>query len=100
MPKPSWENMSVYFSENDFAVIAQILTPDGIITVNGIYDDAIYIRDIGEADMTQSQPRFICATEEVLNAQRGMSVTIDNKTHKIIDVTADGTGLSTMMLSK
>lgn len=99
MPKPSWEDMSVFFNSDEFAIEAIVTTNDGTITIKGIYDDALYIRDIGEADFEQTKPRFVCDTEMTTGIKRDMPISIDGKDAHIIDIIPDGTGLSTIYMS-
>ena len=45
-------------------------------------------------------PKVLCRTEDVLNAAHGDTVTVDSKAYKVIGISPDGTGVTTLTLSE
>jgi hypothetical protein len=51
-------------------------------------------------EIESTAPKVLCRTEDVLNAAHGDTVTVDSKTYKVIGISPDGTGITTLTLSE
>ncbi len=45
-------------------------------------------------------PKVLCRTEDVRNAAHGDTVTVDSKAYKVIGISPDGAGVTTLTLSE
>jgi Phage Head-Tail Attachment len=86
------EDLSPFFSEEDFAVAA---TLNGA-AVTGIFD-APYIEPIGNY-VAGTAPMFTLPTTSASAAAQGQTLVIGATTYKVAGVEPDGTGITTLRL--
>lgn len=104
MPKPSWENLGVFFQQDTaggFATTAVITFCGTNETreVRGIFDDPYLNADLGEYEVDTSAPRFTCAEADVVGVRRGDYLTLDGVTYNIMtDPQSDGAGVAILRL--
>lgn len=96
------EDFDVYFDNEDFAINA-IFTPragtgGGSKDIKGIFDkEFIAVGNVGEVDISATDPVFMCKTSDAINA-RGGTLSINGKTYNIAIDKPDGTGMSMLVL--
>jgi hypothetical protein len=54
----------------------------------------------GGMEYETASPKVLCRTADVLNVAHGDTVTVDAKVYKVIGVSPDGTGITTLTLSE
>lgn len=90
---PAWEDLSGFFSTDDFAVAAVVNGSP----VKGIFDNA-YLEQLGPTPGTQ--PQFVCAADSVPGVAFGATAVIESVTYKVIAAEPDGTGLMLLRLER
>ena len=99
MNAPDWEDVSVFIRE--FATDVTVFNPDGAdLILKGIFDDAFFLSEIGEADMEITEPRLTMTEKDAAHLNKGMAVQVNNIDYHVYQVKPDGTGLVTVKLSK
>jgi len=83
-------------STDDFGTDATI----GSATVKGIFDNNYEAINIATGEITTTGPRFLCRTSDVTSVVQGTIVTINSIDYKAINIEPDGTGMTTIQLSK
>jgi hypothetical protein len=91
---PFTEDLSVFFSTDDFAVAA---TLQGV-AVNGIFDET-YMEPIGNV-VEGRAPIFTCATTAIPAVSQGQTLVIGARTFKVRGVEPDGTGVTRLRLEE
>lgn len=101
MPKPDWEDLSVFFNPSEFADKALILRGgQKVAEVLGIFDDPNQVASLGEFDLENPVPRFTCAAEDVAVVNTGDVVSIDGALFDLMqDPELDGTGVAVLVLA-
>lgn len=94
---PFAEDLSVFFSTDDFAVAA---THNGTTTVNGIFDKLYLETDAGIGGVQGNQPVFVCKAADVSAVAHGDTLAISGTTYKVVGVEPDGTGLVLLRLEE
>jgi len=69
-------------------------------TINGIFDEESEQVNPADGMIETTAPQFECASADVSGASRGDSVTVSGTTYYIIAIQPDGTGMTTLILSK
>lgn len=109
MPKPAWEDLSVFLQTQDFADTAAIQrqAPIGggdvpeVDHVDGIFDDPYMDAQTGEYQMDTREPRFWCQESHVAGVRRGDTAVIDGRTFDIMsEPQSDGTGMAMLKLEE
>lgn len=105
MPKPSWENLDVFLqgdAEGGFAITARIAFADGSDTreITGIFDEPYLNAQLGEYDVDDVQPRFLCKEVDTIGIKRNDELCLsDGRRFYIMTYPQpDGTGMSTLKL--
>ncbi|EBZ1060563.1 hypothetical protein JR388_000182 [Salmonella enterica subsp. enterica serovar Isangi] len=105
MAAPSWEDLSVFFDTDDqggFATVAGLTLCDGSkrdITV--IYDDPYQRTEITDGGGIRGAERsFLAKDTDLVNLAKNCIVTVAGLTLYVRDLDGDGTGLTTVYLSK
>lgn len=106
MPMYSFENdLDTFLSLSDFAQSVQV----GAVTISAIFDDAHYeINDYGnhssiERDLiniSSNSPLLLCKTSDVSGVVQGTRAIVGGVEYCIMDLQADGTGVSRLILQK
>lgn len=106
MAVESAADRAVFFGADDFGVTAT-LTPQlgDAITVNGIFDNAYVLVDMGEAAIATTAPAFTCQTADLEtltagNARAGDELMVDTVVYRVSDLQPDGTGVTVLILEK
>jgi hypothetical protein len=95
-------DLSVFFGLDDFAVEAAIQTPDGadVRTIRVILSLPVGEVQVGAGEVTHLQPSFQAQTADPEGVRKGYKATIEGTTYAVVRRENDGTGLSTVWLSK
>lgn len=98
MPKPSWENLDVFFQTDTvggFADIATFELGDGsVLQITGIFDDPYLNAQIGEYEIDTSNPRFTCAETEAVGIKQYDYMVLDGKRYNVVGYPkSDGVGV-------
>lgn len=98
MPKPSWENLDVFFqtdAHGGFSSIAVFELTDGTARqITGIFDDPYYNAQMGEYEVDDSQPRFTCAETDAIGIGRKDIMNLDGKRYSVMGYPkSDGVGV-------
>jgi len=74
----------------------------GAFSVIGIFDDAYQAINQATGEVTTTAPQFLCRSADVTTASiaSNTSLVIGGVTYKAIDLQPDGTGMTTILLSK
>lgn len=93
---------SVFFNLDDFAVEAAIKTPEGadVRTIKVILSLPVGEVQVGAGEVAHLQPSFQAPTADLEGVRKGYKATIDGTTYAVVRRENDGTGLSTVWLSK
>ncbi|MNC14774.1 hypothetical protein D3C75_625620 [compost metagenome] len=105
MPAPSWEDLSVFFDTDDqggFATVAGLTLCDGSTrNISVIYDDPYQRTEIPDGGGIRGAERsFIAKDSDLLNLVKNCVVTVNGLSLYVRDLDADGTGVTTVYLSK
>jgi hypothetical protein len=90
----SAEDRLSFLDPDEFGIAATV----GTATVYGIFDDAH--EAIFDDEVGTTAPQFVCRTADVTSVVRGTSIVINSVTYKVTAVEPDGTGMTTLVLSK
>ena len=87
------EDLDTFFETSDFAEVAML----GATPINGIFDNGYGIA-MGVAGST---PTFTCKSSDAMGLSPGTStLTIRSSSYLVIEVEADGTGVTTVRLQE
>ena len=94
------EDISEFFDDSDFAVIADFMPASGgQCRIKGIFDKEYFAVDGGEViGVSGNQPKFMCETAKIRDAAYDDDIRILDKLYKIISIQDDGTGVTTLLL--
>lgn len=80
MPAPLWEDLDVFLDTDDFALFGTVTLQGGAVrTFAGIFDDPYLNAELGEYDMDNMKPRFLCKEVDVADVSRGDAITVFQK---------------------
>ena len=92
---PFWEDdLDLFFEE--FGVDATFKYEN----VRIVFDDGYQAVDVQTGEIESSDPQATGKTEKFANAEHGDTLEINDISYKIIGIQPDGTGLTTLILSK
>jgi len=96
------EDLRPFFNLDEHAVEAALKTPSGdaVRTINVILSVPVGEVQIGEAEVTHLQPTFQAPTADLEGVRKNYLAVIGGTTYKVVRRESDGTGLSTVWLSK
>ncbi|WP_299297450.1 head-tail joining protein [uncultured Tateyamaria sp.] len=102
MPKPGWEDLSAFFSPDEFATTAVITRgAEEVAEVLGIFDDPNEVASLGDYNMDHPTPRFTCPAAAVVDVRYKDTATIDGTAYDVMqEPELDGTGLATLILAE
>lgn len=69
-------------------------------TIQGIFDNAFVEDQQNDISVETLQPQVIVKTSDVSGVSHGQSMTINGVTYYVIGIQSDGTGLTTILLSR
>lgn len=103
MPKPSWENLDVFFqtdSVGGFGDVATFELVDGSVRqITGIFDDPYLNAELGEYDVDTCQPRFTCKETDAQGISRKDIMLLDDKRYSVMAYPkSDGVGVVIIQL--
>lgn len=103
MPKPSWEDLNVFFQTDTvggFADIATFELANGEVRqITGIFDDPYLNADLGEYEVDTSNPRFTCAETDAQGIGRKDIMILDGKRYDVMAYPkSDGVGVVIIQL--
>lgn len=103
MPKPSWENLNVFFQTDTvggFADVATFELADGSVRqITGIFDDPYLNAQTGEYEVDDAQPRFTCAETDAQGIGRKDVMILDGKRYNVMGYPkSDGVGVAIIPL--
>ena len=90
------EDLSVFFNPTEFADSATL----GGVAVQGIFDKAYQLGDVGGAGMAQTAPVLTLATAGVPADPVGTTVVVNGVSYTVAAHEPDGTGVSLLLLEK
>jgi hypothetical protein len=94
----------IFLAADEFGSTATYtaVTGGASASVNGIFDDAAQAIDLGlGVQVASTGPQFIARTSDLTNGGRqGDTFVIGGTTYKAVDVSPDGTGMTTVKLEK
>lgn len=98
MPKPSWENLDVFFQTDTvggFADVATFELADGSTRqITGIFDDPYLNAMTGEYEVDTNNPRFTCAETDAQGVKKYDRMVLDGKTYSVMGYPkSDGVGV-------
>ena len=80
MPAPLWEDLDVFLNTDDFAMFGTVTLQSGAVrTFTGIFDDPYLNAELGEYDMDNMRPRFLCRETDAAGITRGDTITVFQK---------------------
>lgn len=80
MPSPLWEDLDQFLDTDDFALFGTVtFQSGGAATFTGIFDDPYLNAELGEFDMDNMKPRFLCRETDVADIERGDTILIFQK---------------------
>lgn len=81
MPAPLWEDLDVFLDTDDFALSGTVTLASGAVlpTFAGIFDDPYMNAELGEYDMDNAKPRFLCKEADVADVRRGDTILVFQK---------------------
>ena len=80
MPSPLWEDLDVFLDTDDFALFGTVTFQSGdVCTFPGIFDDPYLNAELGEYDMDNMKPRFLCKEVDVAEVTRGDTIVVFQK---------------------
>jgi len=85
------------FDKDEFAVE---VTLTGGIKIDGIFDDEFRGVNIQDGEVRTTAPQVLCKSSDVSGVALGSTVTISSVAYKVIERQPDGTGLTTLILSR
>ncbi len=96
------EDLTPFFNPDEHAVAAFIQTPDGaaVGTVKVILSLPVGEMQVGAGQVAHLQPSFQAPTADLEGVRKGYEATIGGTTYAVVRRENDGTGLSTVWLSK
>lgn len=102
MPNPNWEDLSEFFDPDEFAALAVISRDGGTIgEVLGIFEDPTEVAALGDYELDNPTPKFVCRASDVVDTRKGDVLTVDGRALDVMqDPELDGTGLATLVLSE
>ena len=69
--------------------------------LNGIFDNAYFLQEIGDMDIDNTQPRLTCVEADIVRVKKEDSVEINGAKYDVTkDPQPDGTGMAVFVLSK
>lgn len=89
-------DLDEFLNNEEFAVEMTI----GSNTIYGIFDDEYNAVDLQTGQIAQTEPQIIVKTSDVSGISLDTEVSINGTTYKIKEIQPDGTGLTTLILSK
>lgn len=95
-----FEDLSEFFDLNEFATTAILYNAGGAQEIIGIFDEPSVEAEIGQFEIDTVSLTFRCKASEVVNAERGDRLTIDDRELWLTKLPqADGTGLAVLFLA-
>lgn len=102
MPRPaleSEEELAGLFALEEFGVTAVFTRPDATtFDVELHFDRAHDVRELEDSRVTRNRPELLAPTSALAGVVEGYSVAVDGGTYRVIDVQADETGLTRLVL--
>ena len=97
---PFTENLSVFFDPDGFAQDAVFNLSPTPRTVQVIFNTPSQAVDIYDAQVEADAPNLMAPTSDLASVTRARTVTVNGTTYKVERIANDGTGVSTVYLSK
>lgn len=94
------EDLSLFFATEDFAVQAVMTINNAQKTVKVIINTPTMDVAIYDTEIVADTPFFFAATGDIAGLRKPNPVVIGGTNYRVEKVTHDGTGLSTVYLSK
>ena len=91
-------DLDVFFNSNEFAVEASL--KGAAIPIKVIFDDEYREIALSAGSVEGSVPQCLAKSSDVEDAVHGDTLKVGETTYKIIEVQPNGTGITTLMLSK
>lgn len=90
-------DLDVFINENEFAVEVTLASGQKI---KGIFDDEFRALNMQDGQVASSGPQVICKSSDVASIELNTVLMINETEYKVIERQPDGTGLTTLILSR
>lgn len=96
------DDLTPFFNLDEHAVEAAIQTPQGVAvrTIKVILSVPVGEVQVGAGEVAHLQPTFQCPTAELAGVKKDYKAVIAGTTYAVVRRENDGTGLSTVWLTK
>lgn len=99
MAVENFDDLLLFFDEDDFATTATFTIGGMDVDVSGIYDNPQASRSVTDMlDITIPSPQFVCRTNDVTGVAEGDAVVINTINYVVRVHLNDGLGVSTFIL--
>lgn len=89
-------DLATFLNTNEFAT--SITYNSNVI--KGIFDDAYKGINMATGEIESTDPQVVVKTSDVSDIEHGNNLVISSTTYYVIGIQPDGTGLTTLILSK
>ncbi len=89
-------DLSTFLDSNEFAISITY----GSTTIKGIFDNSFEAIDLDENSVENTQPQVIVRTSDITGLKQGDIFIINSISYNVTGIHADGTGLTTVLLSQ
>lgn len=94
------EDLDIYFSTDGVGETVTIVRPNRTFStsITAIFDQAFFEIESGTPGWSGTQPIAFAKSSDVSSVQRGDVLTRDSVEYTIVDIQADGLGVTTLVL--
>ncbi|HEY0545315.1 MAG TPA: head-tail joining protein [Pyrinomonadaceae bacterium] len=94
------EDLTLFFDPDGFAIEAVFNLSPTPRTASVIFNTPSQAVDIYDAQVEADAPNLLAKTSDLSGVKRGTTVTVNSVAYKVERIADDGTGVSTVYLSK
>ena len=97
------ETITQFFNDRDFAVSATFtdVSAGTSSIIKGVFDNESALIEVGEVDIDETAPRFVCPYSDVSAAVEDDTLLVDSITYKIVgSVIQDASGKEATLILK
>ncbi len=95
------ENLDNFLNSDHFAVAATLTVGSTATNISVVFDSEYStLNTIGIVEVSSAQPKALAIDTDVSTATIGSTLKIGDTTYYIIEIQPDGTGMTTLILSK
>ena len=100
---PSWttEDIAAMFEDDGLISTAAFSHSGGVaVDISVIFDNDFRAVNMADGVIESAGPQAVCKSSDVASAVHGDTLAISGTTYNIIGIEPDGTGMTTLILSK